>query len=114
MKKNTSTLTSALSAAVLLGASAASFAAENPFASQSLTSGYQVAEKAEMEGKCGGKTEMKGKSEAEGKCGGKSEAEGKCGGKAEMKGKADAEGKCGGDKAKKEGKCGEGKCGAAK
>ena len=39
-------ISASLSAAVLLGASAASFAAENPFASQALSAGYQVAEKA--------------------------------------------------------------------
>ena len=68
-------------------------AAENPFATTELQSGYKVASKAE--GKCG-----------EGKCGGEKKAagEGKCG-----------EGKCGGDKkAASEGKCGEGKCGGDK
>ena len=60
-------------------------AAENPFATTELQTGYKVAAKAE--GKCG-----------EGKA---KKAEGKCG-----------EGKCGEGKAKKsEGKCGEGKCG---
>jgi uncharacterized low-complexity protein len=92
MKKTMTTL----SAAMLLGAASATVsAAENPFASQSLESGYQVAghhaEKS-AEGKCG-----------EGKCGAKSEAEGKCG-----------EGKCGGAKSESEGKCGEGKCGGSK
>jgi len=70
-----------------------SFASENPFAAQSLESGYNLAG-AEKEGKCG-----------EGKCGEnkKADKEGKCG-----------EGKCGeGKKADKEGKCGEGKCGGA-
>jgi uncharacterized low-complexity protein len=74
-------------------------AAENPFATTELQTGYKVAAKAE--GKCG-----------EGKCGGEKKAagEGKCG-----------EGKCGGDKkaasdkkAAGEGKCGEGKCGGDK
>lgn len=60
-------------------------AAENPFATTELQTGYKVAAKAE--GKCG-----------EGKCGGDKKAAG--------------EGKCGGDKkAEGEGKCGEGKCG---
>ena len=91
MKKTMTTL----SAAMLLGAASATVsAAENPFASQSLESGYQVAghhaEKS-AEGKCG-----------EGKCGAKSESEGKCG-----------EGKCGA-KSESEGKCGEGKCGGSK
>ena len=75
-------------------------AAENPFQLNSLSGGYNLAEKTEGEGKCG-----------EGKCGGKAEAEGKCG---EEK-KAAAEGKCGeGKKAEGEGKCGEGKCGGSK
>ena len=81
MKKTMTTL----SAAMLLGAASATVtAAENPFASQSLESGYQVAghhaEKS-AEGKCG-----------EGKCG-----EGKCGAKADSEGKC-GEGKCGGSK----------------
>jgi len=63
-------------------------AAENPFAMQELTAGYNVAM---SEGTCG-----------EGKCGGDKGKEAKCG-----------EGKCGGDKAK-EAKCGEGKCGEGK
>lgn len=63
-------------------------AAENPFHANSLSGGYNLAEKAMTEGKCG---------------------EGKCG---ESMKKAH-EGKCGGEKAKTagEGKCGEGKCG---
>ncbi|HEX4881917.1 MAG TPA: hypothetical protein VFV18_06195 [Porticoccaceae bacterium] len=80
-------------------------AAENPFQLNSLSGGYNLAEKTEGEGKCG-----EGKC-GEGKCGGKAEAEGKCG---EEK-KAAAEGKCGeGKKAEGEGKCGEGKCGGSK
>ena len=69
-------------------------AAENPFATQSLTKGYMVAEAAEA--KCGANKA------GEAKCGAKKTTEGKCG-----------EGKCGGAKAK-EGKCGEGKCGGKK
>ena len=67
-------------------------AAENPFQLNALKGGYNLAEKAEGEGKCG-----------EGKCG-----EGKCGGdkpKAEGEGKC-GEGKCGGDKPKAEGEAG--------
>jgi len=76
--------------AALSQAPAAS-AAENPFASAELQSGYKLA--ANHEGKCG-----------EGKCGAeKTKAEGKCG-----------EGKCGAEKTKAEGKCGEGKCGGSK
>ena len=77
-------------------------ASENPFQLTQLNGGYNLASKAEGEGKCG-----------EGKCG-----EGKCGEskgkKAEGEGKC-GEGKCGEGKAAKaegEGKCGEGKCGA--
>ena len=84
-------------------------AAENPFVTTDLGSGYQVAD-GHMEGKCGeGKCgEDKGK---EGSCGEGKDREGKCG-----------EGKCGGEKGKEgscgeekggEGKCGEGKCGGS-
>jgi uncharacterized low-complexity protein len=84
-------------------------ASENPFQLNQLSAGYNLASKAEGEGKCG-----------EGKCG-----EGKCGeGKTEAKAEAEGkcgEGKCGGDKAATtkakadgEGKCGEGKCGGSK
>lgn len=83
----------------------------NPFAMQSLDSGYmQLAEGKCGEGKCG---EGKKTTKMEGKCGeGKKESsmEGKCG---EGK-KADRmEGKCGESKkaTRMEGKCGEGKCG---
>lgn len=65
-------------------------AADNPFGSSSMKSGYMQLAQATQEG-------MGGMS------GDKAKKEGKCG-----------EGKCGGDKAKKEGKCGEGKCGGAK
>src|SRR5688572_7149580 len=73
-------------------------AADNPFAMESLESGYQVAadEAKKKEGKCG-----------EGKCGASKtsdkKADGKCG-----------EGKCGANQTadkKADGKCGEGKCG---
>ena len=82
---------------------------ENPFVTQDLASGYNLAS-ADAEGKCGeGKCGDK-KGDTEGKCGGdkKADGEGKCG-----------EGKCGGDKtadekADTEGKCGEGKCGGKK
>ncbi len=101
-KKNLTPLAAAVGAAFLASAalSTVASASENPFASQQLTAGYNLAEKA-AEGKCG-----EGKC-GEGKCGGKKaekKAEGKCG-----------EGKCGeGKKAEKEGKCGEGKCGEGK
>ncbi len=69
--------------------------AANPFAADTLQSGYQVAQadtKAQ-DGKCG-----------EGKCGADKKKDGKCG-----------EGKCGAQKdKKKDGKCGEGKCGSDK
>ena len=83
----------------------------NPFSMNELSSGYMQlaqadsANKAEQEGKCGSKSEMK--QNMEGKCG-----EGKCGSKSEMK--QNMEGKCGGKKSEQEGKCGEGKCGGSK
>ena len=104
----------AFGASLLASVAATTVASENPFASQSLESGYKVAMEGKCgEGKCGGKAESKEKTK-EGKCG-----EGKCGGKAETSAKSAegkcGEGKCGGkDKAvskTKEGKCGEGKCG---
>ena len=62
-------------------------AAENPFHANSLSGGYNLAEKAMTEGKCG-----------EGKCGESmiKAHEGNCGG---QKAKTAAEGKCGGGKA---------------
>ena len=91
-------LAMALGATLAASMASTSLAAENPFTSQSLESGYKVM----AEGKCG-----------EGKCGSsKMDKEGKCGeSKANKEGKC-GEGKCGESKAKKEGKCGEGKCGA--
>ncbi len=104
----------AFGASLLASVAATTVAAENPFASQSLESGYKVAMEGKCgEGKCGGKSEHDAKSK-EGKCG-----EGKCGGKDKTVSKS-AEGKCGegkcGGKDKTasksaEGKCGEGKCG---
>jgi uncharacterized low-complexity protein len=86
--------------------------ADNPFAINSLESGYMVVAEKTGEGKCGTakcggekKEEMKEKMH-EGKCGGEKaeKAEGKCGEGKKM------EGKCGEGKAEKaEGKCGEGK-----
>ena len=73
--------------ATLATACSTDTASDTAVAAQELAEGYDVAVKAEAEGKCG-----------EGKCG-----EGKCGGD-----KAEGEGKCG------EGKCGEGKCGGDK
>jgi uncharacterized low-complexity protein len=85
MKKTQMTpLALALGTALTMGVAASAVAAENPFSSSSLESGYKVA----MEGKCG---------------------EGKCGADKKTK-----ERMCGEDKAMKEGKCGEGKCGADK
>lgn len=85
-KKFASPLAAAVGAAFMASAVVApvASAAENPFAAESLSAGYKLAENS-----------------AEGKCG-----EGKCGEK-----KAEREGKCGEDKAEHEGKCGEGKCG---
>lgn len=104
MAKNTyKSAATVLSAAFLaaLATSPAQAEGSNPFASEALGAGYQLAGDQEGkcgEGKCGGKAESEGKC-GEGKCGGKAESEGKCG-----------EGKCGG-KSESEGKCGEGKCG---
>jgi uncharacterized low-complexity protein len=78
-------LTAALGAAFLASAVPA-VADVNPFEANPMSSGYDLVNKGDAEGKCG-----------EGKCG-----EGKCG-----------EGKCGEDKGG-EGKCGEGKCGGDK
>lgn len=94
MNKKTITPAAALVGAAIvgsLGAVGVAQAAGNPFAAQSLDTGYMLVAGADTEGKCG-----------EGKCGGAKDAEGKCG-----------EGKCGADKGT-EGKCGEGKCGADK
>lgn len=82
--------------AAFLAASVAPLASAdaNPFSSQQLSGGYDLANyNSHKEGGCG-----------EGKCGAeKGEGEGKCG-----------EGKCGEKKADAEGKCGEGKCGGEK
>ncbi len=85
---------------VSVAVSPLAFAGDNPFQVTQLGAGYNLAAKAEGEGKCG-----------EGKCG-----EGKAAMKAE-EGKC-GEGKCGEGKAAAaktaEGKCGEGKCGQGK
>ena len=77
--------------AASLSATGVATAADNPFAQTELSTGYMVADKSGMEGKCGAGMADKMK-------------DGKCG--AGMKDKAK-------DAAKKmkEGKCGEGKCG---
>ena len=113
MKKHNLTavaLTACTTLAAAMGTAHAGDFNQSPFAMQSLSSGYMVAEN--HEGKCGeGKCGADKKASTEGKCG-----EGKCGGdkKASTEGKC-GEGKCGGDKkASTEGKCGEGKCGAVK
>ncbi|MBI2782676.1 MAG: hypothetical protein HYX64_01120 [Gammaproteobacteria bacterium] len=71
-------------------------AAENPFHANSLSGGYNLAEKAMTEGKCGeGKCGESMKKAHEGNCGGekaKTAAEGKCGG-GKAAAKAEAEGK---------------------
>lgn len=97
--KKLAVMGSALAVSVI--ASSAVSAAENPFAMQSLKSGYQV-----------GADEAKDK-KADGKCG-----EGKCGASKTSDKKADGkcgEGKCGASTSsdkKADGKCGEGKCGS--
>jgi len=101
-KSHSKPLAMALGATLAASMASTTIAAENPFTSQSLESGYKVMAEGKCgEGKCGGKAKKEGKC-GEGKCGeGKAKKEGKCG-----------EGKCGEGKAKKEGKCGEGKCGS--
>ena len=79
-------------------------AAENPFATKTLSSGYMVAEADKMkDGKCGtGKcsAEMKAKMAKEGSCSADKKAEGSC--SADKKAK---EGSCSGDMKSKEGSC---------
>jgi uncharacterized low-complexity protein len=89
MRKKTITPAVAIAGAALLGslgATSLANAAENPFAADSMKSGYMLVAEAGSEDKCGGE-----KAKEEGKCGGETE-----------------------EKMKKEGKCGEGKCGGAK
>ncbi len=83
-----------------LAASSTALADDNPFATDELDAGYQLAGEKGKEGKCG-----------EGKCGGDKGEEGSCGEKADAKGEEGkcGEGKCGGDKGKEKGK--EGSCG---
>ncbi len=83
-----------------LAASSTALADDNPFATDELDAGYQLAGEKGEEGKCG-----------EGKCGGDKGEEGSCGEKADAKGEEGkcGEGKCGGDKGKEKGK--EGSCG---
>ena len=106
MIKKQTALTVALSTAFAASFAVAPIAkaAGNPFAMDSLKSGYQVADDAgkKADGKCGeGKCgATKGMSKADQEANAKMMTEGKCG-----------EGKCG-VKNVKEGKCGEGKCGA--
>lgn len=92
-------IAAAVGAAVLASVALAPLAraAENPFQAHSLSSGYNLAEKAMTEGKCGeGKCGESMQKAHEGNCGGakaKTAAEGRCGGgtatpKAETEGKA--------------------------
>lgn len=112
MAKKQTLMSVAVGAAFAAGLAApVAYAAENPFAMQSLERGYQVADAHKHgEGKCG----------AEGKCGHSKTKDGKCGeGKCGSHEKKAGEGKCGGDKKATEGKategkCGEGKCGGKK
>ena len=106
-KNNLKPVVASLGTALILGVSSMAMAdTANPFATQSLDSGYQLAEKSAEgkcgEGKCGEAKEMR-KAE-EGKCG-----EGKCGADK----KDDMKGEKKGDMKAEEGKCGEGKCGSA-
>lgn len=90
-----------IAAVLAVSLSGVSQAAENPFATPSLSAGTTLA--AHHEADKDGKKDEKAAPAAdkEGKCG-----EGKCGGKKEEKAAAPA------DKSGKEGKCGEGKCGS--
>jgi len=121
---NVSKASLTLALTTVLGTTGLATAGENPFALQTLSQGYMVADAAmkegdgkTAEGKCGGS--MPQAKDAEGKCGGSKtqakDTEGKCGGnKIQAK---DMEGKCGGNKTQAktaEGKCGEGKCGGSK
>lgn len=103
MARNMKPLAIALGATLAAGMVAQVNAAENPFSSTPMVSGYKVAMEGKCgEGKCGAKTKTEqgaaegddsaantaegtAKSETEGKCGAKSgaksETEGKCGGK---------------------------------
>lgn len=100
----------AVGAALVAGACLSSMAgaADNPFSSEKLSAGYQLAD-------AGGKT-------ADGRCGGDKKSDAKCGGDKKADAKCGADKKkdasCGADK-KKEAKCGadkkkDGSCGAAK
>lgn len=102
MKATKTSISLALGAA--LGASGIAMAGEhnsnNPFAMQSLDSGYMLAQSDKAgEGKCGSEAKQKTN---EGKCGGQKKApkqtsEGKCGGQKQQPKQA-GEGKCGGNK----------------
>jgi uncharacterized low-complexity protein len=87
-----------------LAASSAAVAADNPFSTDELDAGYQLAGEKEKEGSCG-----------EGKCGGDKGEEGSCGEKGHEGscGEKGEEGSCG--EKGKEGSCGEkgkeGSCG---
>lgn len=104
MYASKTSLTLALTA--MIGAAGVAHATGNPFAAQSLSQGYLVADAHDKtaEGKCGGNKAME-----EGKCGGNKATkakDGKCGeGKCGAKKAKTKEGNCGADKAK-EGKCG--------
>jgi len=91
MKMQKKILPVMLTAGVALTAMSGVIAAENPFAVQELTAGYQLAESGfKKEGNCG---------------------EGKCGANAADKAKTEAAGEAKSG-FKTEGKCGEAKCGA--
>ena len=100
-----STLTP-IAAVLAVSLAGASHAAQNPFATMSLSAGTTLA--AHHDAGKNGTMEEKTATAAdkEGKCG-----EGKCGGKKEDKPVAPVEKTDKADKASKEGKCGEGKCG---
>jgi uncharacterized low-complexity protein len=89
----------------------------DPFASEQLSGGYDLANyDKHKEGKCGETSSGADKAGHEGKCGEGTKAQGEGKGGEEMKAegegksgeemKSQGEGKCGGDKATREGKCG--------
>ncbi|WP_430462571.1 copper-binding oxazolone/thioamide-containing RiPP [Thalassolituus sp. LLYu03] len=113
MNNSNKSLSAVLGSVLFAAISQGAVAAENPFTSVELTSGYQQLA-ANNEGNCGAK------SSSEAKCGAdkaaKSDSEAKCG--ADKAAKSEREGQCGADKkaskSESEGKCGEAKCGADK
>ncbi len=120
MKNTQKALLVSVGAAFALSVAAPAFAAENPFALKTLSSGYQVADNhadKTKDGKCGAGKCGADKKAKDGACNHDKAKEGSCSHDKAKEGSCSAEkmkeGSCGGEKAK-EGKCGTGKCGANK